>query len=138
MTAQKGRDLLLKVDSTGQGVFLTVAGLRTRTVSFGTETVDVTTADSTGQWRELLAGAGAKRARLSGAGIFRDAQSDAIVRTLFFDGTIRDWRVIVPDFGTIEGLFQVTALEYAGGHDRELTFDLTLESAGALTFSAMV
>ena len=28
MTAQKGRDLLLKIDSTGAGVFQTVAGLR--------------------------------------------------------------------------------------------------------------
>jgi len=88
MSAQKGRDLLLKVDSAGQGSFVTVAGLRTRTISFGAETVDVTTAESTGQWRELLAGAGAKRARLSGAGIFRDQSSDAEVRRLFFDGTI--------------------------------------------------
>ena len=138
MSAQKGRDLLLKVDSTGQGSFVTVAGLRTRTISFGAETVDVTTAESTGQWRELLAGAGAKRARLSGAGIFRDQGSDAEVRRLFFDGTIVNWRVVIPEFGSIDGPFQVTALEYAGSHDREMTFDLTLESPGYLVFTAMV
>lgn len=138
MSAQKGRDLLLKVDSAGQGSFVTVAGLRTRTISFGAETVDVTTAESAGQWRELLAGAGSKRARLSGAGIFRDQSSDAEVRRLFFDGTIADWRVVIPGFGNIEGPFQVTALEYAGSHDREMTFDLTLESAGYLVFTALV
>ena len=31
MAAQKGKDLLLKVDSTGAGVYTTVAGLRSRT-----------------------------------------------------------------------------------------------------------
>ena len=31
MTAQKGKDLLLKVDSDGAGSFMTVAGLRART-----------------------------------------------------------------------------------------------------------
>jgi len=32
MTAQKGKDLLLKVDTDGTGTFATVAGLRARTL----------------------------------------------------------------------------------------------------------
>ena len=32
MTAQKGRDLLLKLDTTGAGVFQTVAGLRANAI----------------------------------------------------------------------------------------------------------
>ena len=137
MAAQKGKDLLLKVDSTGAGVFTTVAGLRTRSIAFNAETVDVTHAESTGQWRELLAGAGAKHARVSGAGIFKDAASDALVRDYVFNATIRDWQIVIPDFGTVLGAFQITALDFSGRHDGEVTFDLTLESAGALTFTAM-
>jgi TP901-1 family phage major tail protein len=49
---------------------------------------------------------------------------------------VRDWRVIVPDLGTVEGPFQIATLEYGGQHDGEVTFDLSLESAGALTFAA--
>ena len=41
MGAQKGRDLLLKIDATGTGTFQTVAGLRSHTLSFNAETVDV-------------------------------------------------------------------------------------------------
>ena len=41
MTAQKGKDLLLKVDSNGAGSFVTVAGLRARTLAFNAATVDV-------------------------------------------------------------------------------------------------
>lgn len=136
MPAQKGRDLLIKVDSSGTGTFVTVAGLRTRSFSFGTETVDVTHAESAGQWRELLGAAGTKRARLAGAGVFKDETSDATVRELAFGTTLRNWQIVVPDFGIIQGPFQVTALEYSGGHDRELTFEIALESAGALAFTA--
>ncbi len=136
MAAQKGKDLLLKIDTTGSGAFSTVAGLRSRQIAFNAEQVDVTNADSTGQWRELLAGAGVRRARVAGAGIFRDAATDATVRTVFFDGLIRDWQVVIPDFGTLEGAFQVTALEYSGDHDGEVAYELALESAGAIAFTA--
>ncbi len=137
MVAQKGKDLLLKVDSDGAGTFTTIAGLRTRSLAFNAETVDITHAESVGEWRELLAGAGVKTARVSGAGIFKDAASDETVRSAFFNGTIRDWQVIVPNFGTIQGAFQVTALEYTGRHDGELAFELALESAGPLTFTVL-
>jgi TP901-1 family phage major tail protein len=136
MGAQKGKDLLLKVDSTGTGSFTTVAGLRSRSLAFNAETVDITHSESAGRWRELLAGAGARNARVQGAGIFKDAASDELLRAYFFDGTIRDWQVIVPDFGTIAGPFQVSGLELAGQHDREVTFEITLDSAGALSFTA--
>ena len=137
MSAQKGRDLLLKVDSTGAGVYQTVAGLRSNALTFNAETVDATSQESTGAWCELLAGAGLKSAALRGSGIFKDAASDATVRGYFFAGTIRNWQVIVPDFGIVEGLFQITSLEVAGRHDGEVSFDLALESAGALTFTAI-
>ncbi|MCA0433499.1 MAG: phage major tail protein, TP901-1 family [Proteobacteria bacterium] len=137
MTAQKGRDLLLKVDATGDTSFQTVAGLRATTLSFNAESVDATAQDSPGAWRELLAGAGLKQASLRGNGIFKDAASDATVRGLFFNGTIRNWQAIIPDFGMIEGPFQITALEFSGRHDGEVTFELALASAGALSFEVL-
>ena len=67
MAAQNGKDLLVKVDMNGAGLFETVAGLRATRVSFNTESVDITSAESTGGWRELLAGAGVKTASISGS-----------------------------------------------------------------------
>jgi TP901-1 family phage major tail protein len=135
MTAQKGKDLLLKVDADGSGSFTTVAGLRARSLAFNAASVDITDQESAGRWRELLEGAGLKTARITGSGIFKDAASDETLRSYFFNGTIRSWRVIVPDFGTVEGPFQIASLEYGGQHDGEVTFDLGLESAGALAFT---
>jgi TP901-1 family phage major tail protein len=136
MGAQKGKDLLLKLDFNQDTVFETVAGMRSRRIAFNAEAVDITNADSAGRWRELLEGAGVRRAGISGAGIFKDAASDASVRSLFFDGAIRNWQVIVPDFGTISGPFQVTGLEYAGEHDGEVSYEISLESAGEIAFAA--
>lgn len=135
MAIQKGKDLLVKVQS-APGVFVTVAGLRSRALSFNAETVDVTHAESAGRWRELLAGAGAKRASVAGTGVFRDEASDALVRGLMFDGAIETFQIVIPDFGRVEGPFQITGLEFKGDHAGEMTFDLALESAGALAFTA--
>jgi TP901-1 family phage major tail protein len=137
MGAQRGKDLLLKLDFEQDGTFETVAGMRSRRIVFDAEPIDVTNADSAGRWRELLEGAGVRRAGISGAGIFKDAASDASVRELFFDGTIRTWQVVIPHFGTVSGPFQVTGLEYAGEHDGEVAYEIALESAGALAFAAL-
>lgn len=136
MAAQKGKDLLVKLDASGESTFTTVAGLRTRSLAFNARSVDVTNAESSGQWRELLEGAGVRSASVSGRGIFRDSTSDANVRQVFFDAAIKNWQIVIPDFGTVAGAFQITALEYAGEHDGEVTFDMALESAGALSFTA--
>ncbi len=137
MTAQRGKDMLLKVDSDGVGTFQTVAGLRARGLAFNAATIDITHTESVDQWRELLSGGGIKTAKLSGSGIFKDEASDATIRAYFFAGTIRDWQIVIPDFGTVQGPFQITALEFSGQHDGELTFEIALESAGALTFTAL-
>jgi len=135
MSAQKGKDLLVKIGD-GAGGFTSVAGLRTRRLAFNAETVDVTNAESSNRWRELLDGAGVKRASISGRGLFKDAASDALMRQTFFDGAIAAYQIVIPDFGTVQGAFQLTSLEFAGEHNGEVTYDVAMESAGELTFTA--
>ena len=135
MSAQKGKDLLLKVDN-GSGTFVTIAGLRTRRISLNAGTVDATDSESIGRWRELLGGAGVLRASIAGTGIFKDQASDVLLQQIFFAGTISPWQIVVPGFGTIAGAFQVSALDWRGEYNAEVTFDIALDSAGALTFTA--
>jgi TP901-1 family phage major tail protein len=137
MAVQNGKDLLIKLDMVGDGSFETIAGLRATRISFNAETVDVTSLESTGGWRELLAGAGVKTASISGSGVFRDATTDERARQIFFDGEIPSFQVIIPDFGVVEGAFQLSSIEYAGSHNGEATYEMTMASAGALTFTAL-
>jgi TP901-1 family phage major tail protein len=136
MAAQKGKDLLLKIDD-GAGAFVTVAGLRTQRFALNADPVDVTNQESAGRWRELLAGAGVRRASVAGSGVFKDGTSDALIRQTFFDGVIRNWQIVAPSFGIIQGAFQISSLDYRGEHSAEVTFELSLESAGPLTFTAL-
>ena len=138
MAAQSGKDLLVKVDMTGDGLFESAAGLRATRISFNAESVDVTSLESAGGWRELLAGAGVKTASISGSGVFRDQATDERMRQVFFDGETPDFQVIIPDFGTVEGPFQITSIEYAGTFDGEATYELSLTSAGQITFVAAI
>lgn len=137
MGAQNGKDLLIKVDMTGGGLFETIAGLRATRISFNAESVDVTSLESQGGWRELLGGAGVKSAAISGSGVFKDAGTDERARQLFFDGATPEFQVIIPDFGIVQGPFQVTAIDYAGSHNGEATYELSMASAGALSFTAI-
>lgn len=137
MAVQNGRDLLIRMDITGNGGFETVAGLRATRLSFNAETVDVTSLESEGGWRELLGGAGVRSASVSGSGVFRDGPSDARARQAFFDGEIPRCQVVIPHFGVVEGPFQISALEYAGSYNGEANYELSLVSAGALSFVAL-
>ncbi len=136
MAAQRGKDLLVKLDM-GAGVFETIAGLRATRITFNAETVDVTNLGSAGRWRELLSGAGVRSAAISGSGVFRDEATDERARAIFFAGEIPEFQVIVPDFGIVGGRFQITSIEYSGSHDGEAVYEIALASAGAVSFAAI-
>jgi TP901-1 family phage major tail protein len=135
MAAQKGKDILLKIDNSGS--FVTIGGLRTRRITLNAEPIDITHSESSGRWRELLSGAGVRRMSINGGGVFKDDVSDALVRQMFFDSVTKLWQIAIPDFGVVEGAFHISSLDYRGEHAGEVTFELALESAGALTFTAL-
>ena len=78
MPAQKGKDLLIKIED--EGAFVAVAGLRAREIAFNAESVDLTHSESAGRWRELLAEAGVRRAGITGSGVCKDEASDGRMR----------------------------------------------------------
>lgn len=138
MAAQKGDSLLIKVGdgATPTEGFTTIAGLRTKTLTINAEQVDITNADTTSKMRQLLAGAGIVSLSVSGDGVFTDAATDTTLKTEMLAQTIKNYQVVVPGFGTFEGAFQLTQLEYAGEYNGEATWSLALESAGDVTFAA--
>ena len=145
MAAQKGLDLLLKIDISG--TYTTVGGLRSTSITMNEESVDATSKDSFGQ-RTLLAGGGVQSVSMSGSGIFTDSAAEVAVKAAFAaqanttNGTASNqtaafpsFQVIVPDLGTFTGSFQITSLEYAGEYNGEATYSISLESAGFTTFA---
>lgn len=138
MSAQKGKAVLIKIGDGGTSEsFTAIAGLRSKQITLNAEQVDITNADSTNQWRELLADAGVKSVSVSGNGVFTDGASEESARAAFFASSFSNWQILVPDFGTFTGAFQVTQLEYSGEYNDAAQYALTLESAGAITFASV-
>jgi len=138
MSIQSGKAILLKIgDGAEPQNYASAAGLRMKTISLNARSIDVTNADSANGWRELLGGAGIKTCSVTGSGVFVDAAADEQIRQAFFDQLVKDWQLIIPDFGIIEGAFLIAALEYSGRHDGEAAWSMTLSSAGALGFTAI-
>lgn len=135
MAAQTGRTALVKLDNTGSGSYQTVGGVRTRTLTINSEAVDVTTSDSTNQWRELLATAGVKSMDISVSGVFVDDTYINQVIAYVNACTIRNWQYIHSAIGTFQGAFQVTSFELGAEHNGAVTFSFTLESAGEITYT---
>lgn len=137
MTGQAGRDVLIKLsDGNTPEAFTTLAGIRSVDFELNAAGIDGTAADSPDAWRELVAGAGVKTARISGRGVFKDAESDAQMRSLFFSGALATWQLIIPGLGSLTGPMHIKALKWGGVYDGEATFSVALESAGLLTFAA--
>lgn len=137
MAGQKGRDVLIKIgDGSTTEVFTTVAGIRAKTIALNARSVDGTSGESTSAWRELIAGAGVKSASVSGAGVFKDAVSDATIQAVFFAQSARNFQLVIPAFGILQGPFLIEALEYSGDHDGEAAFSISLASAGVIAFTA--
>ena len=135
MAAQKGLELLLKIDISS--TYTTIGGIRNARVSLNDgSTVDVTSIDDTDRMRQLLAGAGVRSISISGDGVFKDDAAIEALRTEWAAGTHPSMQAILPDWGTIEGPFQITSLEVSGAHDGEVTFSVSLESAGDWTWTA--
>jgi TP901-1 family phage major tail protein len=135
--AEKGSALLLKRgDGGGTEVFTAVAGIRSRGLSINGETVDATNDDSSG-WRELVAGAGITSLSLSGSGV---VTNNADAKSMVGDCTsklLTNYEIVVPGIGTFSGAFQLTTFDFAGEHNGEATYNLSMESSGTITFVAV-
>ena len=136
MAAQSGSDFLLKIgDGASPEVFTTVGGFQSNAITLGEQIVETTNKSSPDQFREAMR-AGLKTVAISGNGIFTDSASEESVRANYFGSTVSNWQIVIPDFGTIEGPFILTQLEYTGADNESVTYSVALESAGSVSFAA--
>jgi TP901-1 family phage major tail protein len=141
MVKQVGRAMLVKIgDGAGSEAFTPLCGLNSKTITINRNSIDATTADCTtpggALWRETLAGL--QSIDISGDGIFEDEASETRLHDIAFsaaDNSV-NLEIVVPDFGTYAGAFRPNNLEFSGETEGSLTFSVSFESTGAVTFTA--
>lgn len=138
MAKQKGRVFLVKIGDGGATteVFTAFAGLTAKTLAINSERIDATTPDAVNpggvMWRETLDGV--KSISVSGdATLVDDAQEARLVTLAMSAGGVGNFEIVVPSVGTFKGAFSVD-VEF--GDDGKVTFSMSLESTGAVTFTA--
>jgi len=128
--AQKGASFILKKGAT------TIGGFRTHSLSIKTDTVDVTTADDTNRWRQLLAATAIKTLSASGSLVVKDTAAQQALSTDIIAQTLDTYTVTIPGVGDYTGLMTVTQLDFTGDYNGEVTCTVSLESGGDITFTA--
>lgn len=140
MAKQLGRALLVKIgDGEASETFSNLCGLNSKSLTINNSSIDVTTPDCTtpegALWTATLAGL--KNLSLSGDGFFEDSTAEARMNTVAMssDNAV-NMQVVVPDFGTYAGAFRISSLEFGGETEGGVTYSISLESNGAVTFTA--
>ena len=140
MAKHLGRSLLLKIgDGGGTEVFSALAGINAKTLTINNSLIDVTTPDASSPSGALWSASlnGLKQVALSGDGVFLDETAEARLSTVAMQADpVANFEIVVPDFGTYAGEFRVTSLEFGGETEGGVTFSTSLESNGAVTFTA--
>jgi TP901-1 family phage major tail protein len=137
MAAAAGKLILIEMENSATpAAFVPVGGLRTQSITYNSEIIDVTNADSPELFREVLPGVGVKSFTVSGSGIADSGAGFALIEATARDQSHRDTRITVPGFGSYTGEFRVTTFEITGEYNGAVTFSTTLESSGAVAFTA--
>lgn len=136
MAAQNGRALLVQMDISN--VATTIAGAQSGTIAINNEPIDVTTKDSAGK-RELLA-AGKIGADITLSGLTMDDSTIGAVRTKVLAQTAEDFTVVIPGTsGGSAGSYSfsgvITAFEEGGEEGGAVTYSVTVQSSGTITFT---
>ena len=140
MAKQLGRALLVKIgDGEASEAFANLCGLNSKSITINNSSIDVTTPDCTtpegALWTQTLAGL--KNVSVSGDGFFEDSVTEARMNTVAMSAdNACNFQVVVPDFGTYAGSFRISSLEFGGESEGGVTYSLSLESNGAVTFTA--
>ena len=140
MAKQLGRALLVKIgDGEASEAFSNLCGLNSKSITINNSSIDVTTPDCTtpegALWTQTLAGL--KNVSVSGDGYFEDSVTEARMNTVAMSAdNACNFQIVVPDFGTYAGSFRISSLEFGGESEGGVTYSLSLESNGAVTFTA--
>ena len=136
MAAQAGKEIYIQVNTTGS-TYVNLGGLRTKSLKVGSEPIDITNSDSTNLWRQRLGTSGVKSLDVTCEGAFiDDAAVNKVVANLMTTTQIYNSTFIIPGLGTFSGAVSYDSIEFAGSYNGEVTYSVSITSAGDITFVA--
>ncbi len=113
-------------------LFTSTGGLRSKSMSFSAEGIDITNEDSD-QWKVMLDKAGIRSMEISGSGVYNNHDVFQSLVTKFLANELTCLMFIEVKTGRIyEGCFKLTSLEVSGDHDAESNYSISAASSGKI------
>jgi TP901-1 family phage major tail protein len=138
MAGQTGLTWALSVRTAATPTYTSIAGLRTRSFKINNNPVDVTTAESTGRWRELLGDTGIVELEIDANGLYQKDAPGHLLPTLVASGASTVFQLVSASTSagiTIVGSFVVSEYEASATYNEAATFTVKLLSTGAPTIT---
>lgn len=131
--AEAGRLFRVKLGTT------VIAGAREEDIAFARALVD-TTSKTSAKNRELLAGEGTLSTTVNCTGVFTDGDTLGLdaVRTAMLAGTSDTYKIDHVSGDAYDGDFMVENMSVGSSNEGTVTFTFTLQSNGAVTFTAAI
>ncbi|MCH9753535.1 MAG: phage tail protein [Alphaproteobacteria bacterium] len=133
MVAYSGNLVLLKIKI--GNIYEVVGGMRTTRFLLNNQIIDATHKES-GNWRELLSEVGVSSVSITGSGIFTNNASEVMMRDIAFNNKKSKFSITFGNGDEMQGEFIVSTYERAGNVSEEETYNISLESAGKIKYSA--
>jgi len=131
-----GIKLLIQIE-TAPGVFTLLGGLRSKSLSFNSESVDVTN-HSSDEWSTRLDNSGIRAMSLSGSGVHNgDVETLGLAEDNAIANKLTRFRILDTDNNgrSYTAYFKIASFERAGEYNAEQTYSISLESSGEVTIA---
>lgn len=137
MMALDARSLTLKIgDGQDPETFTELGGLQNHRITLRNDAASFHHNNITHSWNESLAQTGRQQLTLSGRGIFTDSTSEELLRAQAFGNHVKNYQVILGNGDVLDGGFTIRNFERQADMDGAIEYQLSLESAGKITFTS--
>ncbi|WP_342150233.1 phage major tail protein, TP901-1 family [Methylorubrum sp. SB2] len=135
MAAQKGRDYVIKYNTTGS-TYVAIGGMREPSFTIKNDTVETTSADDAGI-RKLLAGGGVTAVTVKGSGVYVNDTVTDTLRAAALASTPVKLQFVVPGTAakTVASTFIITDWEDSSSYKDAGAYSATFESADVVTIT---
>lgn len=115
-------------------IFKLLGGLRSKSLSFSSEAIDITSQESQ-EWKTMLDGAGIRSVAFSGSGVYTKQEVFGALRTAFLANQLICLMLHdTKNNEMIEGCFKISSLEISGDYDAESQYSISGDSSGPVVF----
>lgn len=118
-------------------LFKSTGGLRSKSLSFSAEGIDITNEESD-EWKTMLDKAGMRSLEISGSGVYNNYPVFQTLVDKFLANELTCLMFVEVKTGKLyEGCFKLTSLEISGDYDAESNYSISAASSGTITIAVI-